>query len=160
MESDLSGQPFWFENYRVGDSYRTLCHTVSATEIIEFAGKWDPQPWHTDEAAASASIFGGLTACSAHVFSIFSLISPKWENGALQQPLASLGFDEMRMIKPVYAGDTLQCTSTVELARPSRSKPDRGVVASRIEMRNLHGDVVFSVLATFLIATRPASQHA
>ncbi len=155
MGSELAGKPFYFEQYRVGDSFRTASHTVDRDEIISFARQWDPQPWHTDETAAKASVFGGLTACSAHIFSIFCIITPKWENGAIQQPVASLGFDEMRMLKPLYAGDTVHCVSNIELARRSKSKPDRGIVASRVEMVNQREEVVFSILATFIIAGDP-----
>lgn len=155
MANNWQGKKFYFEDYRVGDSYPTDSHRVGKEEIIAFARQWDPQPWHTDEEAARASVFGGLTACSAHIFSIFSMISPRWSNGAIQQPIASLGFDQLRMLKPVYAGDTLHCVSNVETARRSSSKPDRGIVASRVDMHNQHGEVVFSVLATFMIASNP-----
>jgi len=145
---------FYFEDYKVGDQYKTISHTVDKEEIIEFASKWDPQPWHTDEAAAKASIFGGLTACSAHIFSIFCITSQQWEIGVEQQALASLGFDEMRMHRPVFAGDTLHCVNTIEMARASKSKEDRGVVATRGELVNQDGEVVFSILASFLMKRR------
>jgi len=154
MTTDWRGKPFYFEDFRVGDSHDTVSYTVGKDEIIAYASKWDPQPWHVDEDAAAASMFGGLTACSAHIFAIFCLVSPQWRNGAVQQPLASLGFDELRMLKPVYAGDTLTCISTVEVARASSSKADRGIVASRCVLHNQHGEPVFSLLASFLIARR------
>lgn len=156
MDQDWAGQPFYFENYQVGDCYPTVSHQVSKEAVIAFARQWDPQPWHIDEAAARDSLFGGLTACSAHVFSIFSSISPQWRNGAIQQPLASLGFDQMRMLRPVYAGDTVHCVSTIESARRSSSKPDRGIVSSRVDMYNQSGEHLFSILATFIIAGDPA----
>lgn len=155
MVVDWRGKPFYFEDYQVGQQHPTETHFVDKAEIISFAEQWDPQPWHVDEAAAKKSMFGGLTACSAHIFALFSMISPKWASGAVQQPLASLGFDAMQMHKPLYAGDTIHCISHIELARRSRSKPDRGIVASRVEMVNQHGDKLFSVLATFIIASDP-----
>ena len=110
---DKSGEPFYFEDFEVGQKHPSHCYTVSKEEIIQFAKRWDPQPFHVDEAAAKASLFGGLTACSAHVFSIFCHMSQNWESGRVQQALASFGFDEMRMHKPVYAGDTLRHVSVV-----------------------------------------------
>ena len=144
-------EKFYFEHYREGDQYKTVSYTVSKEDIIEFAKKWDPQPFHIDEAAAKASIFGGLTACSAHIFAIYCITSQQWENGVEQQALASLGFDEMRMHMPVFAGDTVYCLNKVEMVRESTSKPDRGIVATRCELINQRGEVVFSILSTYLM---------
>ena len=129
---------------------------IPADEIIEFASKWDPQPWHIDEEAAKASFFGGLTACSAHIFSIFCITSPRWQNGRAQQAIASLGFDELRMLKPVYAGDTLRCVTIFDTVRQSRSKPDRGIVIYASELINQNDQVVFSVKCSTLMARDPA----
>lgn len=154
----MSGNAVYFEDCAVGDQHRSITMTVDKSEIIEFATKWDPQPWHIDEALAEQSMFGGLTACSAHIFSLFCVVSPQWESGETQQVLASLGFDEMRMLKPLYAGDSIYCLNTLELARVSRSKSDRGIVAARCELINQNDEVVFSILSTFLMAKKvPAS---
>ena len=155
----MSGKAVYFEDCAVGDQHRSIAITVDKSEIIEFATKWDPQPWHIDEGLAKQSMFGGLTACSAHIFSLFCVVSQQWENGEQQQVLASLGFDEMRMLKPLYAGDKIYCRNTIELARASRSKDDRGIVATRCELINQKDEVVFSILSTFLMAKKsPASQ--
>lgn len=147
-------QKFYFEDYRVGDEYKTVTYTVGKEEIIEFAKKWDPQPFHIDETAAAASIFGGLTACSAHIFALYCITSQQWQLGVEQQALASLGFDEMRMHMPVYAGDTLYCNNKVEMVRASKSKPDRGIVATRCELVNQREEVVYSILSTYLMKRR------
>jgi len=149
-------QPFYFDDYVVGDHHRAMSYQLEKQEVIDFAKKWDPQPWHIDEEAAKAAIFGGLTACSAQLFSIACITSQQWESGVVQQAVASLGFDEMRMHKPVYAGDIVQCTSTVELARISKSNSDRGVVACRCELSNQHGERVYSMLSSFLVARKSA----
>lgn len=130
-------------------------YEVDKQEVIEFATKWDPQSWHLDEEAAKTSIFGGLTACSAHIFSIFSITSPQWQNGAVMQALASLGFDEMHMMKPVYAGDSVRCVTKIEKVRPSRSKPDRGIVVYKCELRNGADELVFSIKCSTLMARDP-----
>jgi acyl dehydratase len=152
----LSGKPFYFDDHTVGDEHAAGCHTLTAREIIDFAKQWDPQPWHTDEAVAKASHFGGLTACSAHIFSIFCITSQHWQSGVVQQALAGLGFDEMRMHKPVYAEDTLRCLSLIETARVSRSDPSRGIVVYHTKLLNQHDDVVFSIKASTLMARDPA----
>lgn len=147
-------EKFYFENYRVGDQYKANAYTVGKEEIIDFAKKWDPQPFHVDEDAAKASIFGGLTACSAHIFAIYCATSQRWEIDVEQQVLASLGFDEVRMHQPVFAGDSLYCLNKVEMVRESKSKPDRGIVATRCELINQRDEVVFSILSTYLMKRR------
>tara|TARA_R110002072_G_scaffold23437_1_gene81096 strand:- start:7691 stop:8179 length:489 start_codon:yes stop_codon:yes gene_type:complete len=152
----LQGKPFFFDDHIVGAEHAAGSYTVTAQEIIEFALKWDPQPWHTDEAVARASHFGGLTACSAHIFSIFCITSQRWQSGVVQQAIAGLGFDEMRMHSPVYAGDTLRCISIIDTARVSRSKPDRGIVIYHTHLVNQHDVRVFSIKASSLMARDPA----
>ena len=125
-------------------------------ERISFARRWDPQPWHVDEAQAKASFFGGLTACSAHIFAIYCITSPQWQNGCRQQAIASLGFDELRMLRPVYAGDTLRCVTEIAEARPSASKPDRGVLRYRIAATNQNGETVLTVIITSMVKRKRA----
>lgn len=146
---------YYYEDFVQGEQFMTGTHTVDRDKVIAFATEWDPQPFHIDEAAANASIFGGLTACSAHIFAIFCQTSQQWPGGARPQAVASLGFDDTRMLKPVYVGDTLQCRNTVEVTRPSASKPGCGIVGARCELINQHGEVVFSTLSSFLMRCRP-----
>lgn len=155
MSSEPQGKPFYFDDCVVGAEHAAGSHTVTAQEIITFASQWDPQPWHIDEAAAKASHFGGLTACSAHIFSIFCITSQTWQSGVVQQAIAGLGFDDMRMHQPVYAGDALRCTSVIEVARVSNSKPDRGIVVYDTKLINQNGNVVFSIKASTLMARDP-----
>jgi acyl dehydratase len=152
----MDSEPFYFEDHHAGDVITCGSYTVAAEEIMAFAGKWDPQPWHVDEEAAQASLFGGLTACSAHIFSIYCITSPQWQNGKAQQAIASLGFDEMRMLKPVYAGDTLRCVTRVDSVRLSNSKPDRGIVVYASELIDQTDETVFSIRCTTLMARDPA----
>ena len=152
----MDKEPFYFDDHRVDDVVTCGTYAVTAEEIMAFANKWDPQPWHVDEEAARASFFGGLTACSAHIFSIFCITSPQWQNGKVQQAIASLGFDQMRMLKPVYAGDTLRCVTRVDSVRLSSSKPDRGIVVYASELLNQKDEVVFSIQCSTLMARDPS----
>lgn len=154
--AELQGKPYYFDDHVVGAEHAAGTYTVTAREIIEFARKWDPQPWHIDEVVAKASYFGGLTACSAHIFSIFCITSQRWQSGVVQQAIAGLGFDEMRMHKPVYSGDVLRCISIVESVRISRSKPDRGIVTYDTHLINQANERVFSIKASTLMARDPA----
>ncbi len=146
--------PLYYDDLVLGDEHVAGTYTVTREAIIDFASEWDPQPFHIDEAAAQASFFGGLTACSAHIFSIFCITSQRWESGVVQMAVAGLGFDEMRMLRPVYAGDTLSCFTIVHALRESGSRPDCGIVTYRSELRNQRGEAVFSILATSMMARR------
>lgn len=151
----MSLKKYFLDDHTEGEVIQCGSYDVTKQEVIEFASKWDPQPWHTDEEAAKASFFGGLTACSAHIFSIMCITSPQWQNGAVQQAVASLGFDEMRMLKPVYAGDTLRCVTTVDTVRPSRSKPGQGIVIYATQLLNQRDEAVFSIKCSTLMARAP-----
>ena len=143
MSSQLQGKPFYFDDLVVGAEHVAATHVVTAQAIIEFAQTWDPQPWHIDEAFA-------------HIFSIFCITSQRWQSGVVQQVIAGLGFDQMRMHKPVYAGDTLRSLSIVETARLSKSKPDRGIVTYNTQLINQNDELVFSINASTLMARDPA----
>jgi acyl dehydratase len=158
MSQDLQGKPLYFDDCVVGAEHAAASHQVTAQEIIDFARQWDPQPWHVDEVAAKNSFFGGLTACSAHIFSMFCITSQKWQSGVVQQAIAGLGFDEMRMHRPVYAGDTLRCVSIVHAARASQSKPDRGIIVFDTQLINQDDVVVFTIKASTMMARDPAKR--
>jgi acyl dehydratase len=151
---------YFLDDHTEGEVIQCGSYDVTSEEVMQFASRWDPQPWHIDEEAARKSLFGGLTACSAHIFSIYCITSPQWQNGAVQQAMASFGFDEMRMLKPVYAGDRLRCVTTVESARVSSSKPDRGIVVYVSELLNLEDETVFRIKCTTLMARDPDRQDA
>ena len=152
----MSVTKYFLDDHTEGEVIQCGSYEVTKEEVIAFATQWDPQPWHIDEQAAKASFFGGLTACSAHIFSIFCITSPQWQNGVIMQAMASLGFDEMRMLKPVYAGETVRCVTTVDSVRVSNSKPDRGIVVYASELLNQENEPVFSIKCTTLMARDPA----
>ncbi len=149
-------EPFYLEDHELGQDIPGASEVVSEEEIIAFATRWDPQPWHTDRVAAGASMFGGLTACSAHIFAIYCSTSQRWQNGRQLQALAGLGFDELRVLRPVFAGDTLSCVTRVESARRSRSNPGRGIVVYASRLINQRDEEVFTIKSTTLVACRDA----
>lgn len=149
----MSGR--YFEDYPPGAVFATGTLTVSAEEIIEFARKYDPQPMHTDRAAAARGAFGGLIASGWHTGAMMmrlfadNFLSP-------EASVASPGLDELRWLKPVRPGDRLSLKVTVLEARPSRSRPGEGVVRSHVEVLNQHGEAVMSLKPISLIRRRPA----
>ena len=144
----------YFEDIKVGEKRtRSITYHVDKEEIIEFASRWDPRPFHLDEAAAASSVFEGLVACSAHIFAILSWFSTQGKGRTAT--LAALGFDEIRVHQPVRPGDTLSSSIVCLEKQESRSKQDRGIVRSLVSLSNQHGTEVFSVVVTTMVAKRP-----
>jgi len=143
----------YFEEIEVGrQRTKSPTYEVKKEEIIEFARRWDPRPFHVDEVAAASSVFGGLVACSAHIFSILSWFASRAEGRTAS--LAALGFDEVHIRHPVRPGDRLSCRITCLEKRESVSHHDRGIVRSRASLSNQHGEVVLSTVVTTLVAKR------
>ena len=146
----------YFEDYRPGLVVTGGPVTVSEAEILDFARRYDPQPMHTDLAAAKAGQFGGLIASGWHTAALtMRLVATEFLSP--ESGLASPGIDELRWLKPVRPGDALSLRATVTEARPSRSKPDQGVVRSLVEIVNQHGEVVMSLRPISIIRRRPGS---
>lgn len=129
---------------------------VSEGAIIEFARRFDPQTMHVDPETAARGPFGGLIASGWHTTAMMMRVVvdhflPKHAS------LGSPGIDELRWLRPVRPGDVLRVRLTVLAATRSRSKPDRGVVRSLIEVLNQRGEVAMSLKAMNIIACRSAS---
>ena len=157
MSAPPSSVPFlerWFDDYPVGEVAEFGDHEVTAQEIVGFARRYDPQPFHVDERAARASIFGGLiasgwmTASCAMRMLVDHYVSPRSSMG-------SPGIDELRWLQPVRPGDRLRMRVTVLEARPSRSKPDRGMLRFRWEVLRHDGEAVMTMSGWGLYARRP-----
>jgi acyl dehydratase len=144
----------YFEDFVVGaEEHFDGEYLMTKEEIIEVAGRWDPQPFHLDEAAAADSVFGGLVAASAHIFAISSWMATRlpYRTAAI----AALGFDEIRLPNPARVGDRLSAVSKCVGARESKSKPDRGIIQSEMLLKNQNGETVMSIKSTFIVAKRP-----
>jgi acyl dehydratase len=143
----------YFDDFKVGDVIELGQHTITKEEIIAFARQFDPQAFHLDEDAAAQTMFGGLIASGWHTGSLMMRLLYE---GAVRHTvsLGSPGIDEMRWLKPVRPGDTLSARMTVTECVPSRSKPDRGIVRSLLEMRNQHGDLMVTIKGMSLLGRR------
>ena len=145
----------YFEDYPPGAVFTAGAMAVSEADIIDFARKYDPQAMHTDPEAASRGQFGGLIASGWHTGALMmrlfadNFLSPT-------SSVASPGLDELRWLRPVRPGDTLSLRVTILEARPSRSRPEQGVVRSLVEVLNQTGDVVMSLKPISLVRRRPA----
>ena len=144
------------EDFKVG-TWResTDSYLVTEEEIMEVARRWDPRPFHTDRDAASDSLFGGLVACSAHLFAIAS-----WLAHHMEQPtagVAGLGWDKIRIHAPVMTGDRISCRVQCLESRPSDSQPGCGAVTVYNELYNQREELVYTAQCSFLVERRPES---
>ena len=144
----------YFEDYVPGHIHELGTVTVSESEIIDFARQFDPQYFHIDPEKAKTSRFGGIIASGWHTT---SLVMRVYVDRYLSHvaSLASPGVDEIRWPNPVRPGDTLSVRVTILESRPSRTKPDRGIVRGRVEAFNQRNEPVFSMIGLSIIGRRP-----
>lgn len=145
----------YFEDYAPGAVFEFGATTVTEAELVAFAQSYDPQAFHIDREAAAASMFGGLIASGWHTAALTMRMLVDHYLSKVAS-LASPGVDELRWLAPVRPGDVLRVRVTVQDARRSRARDDRGVVTSSIEVLNQHEVVVMTVKAVNLLLTRPA----
>ena len=132
---------YYWEDFYQGQVLEIGGYSLSEGEMIEFAKKYDPQPFHVDSETAKQTYFGGLIASGWQTASIcMRMICELYLLEAAS--LGSPGVDELRWVKPVRPGDTLRLKSTVLETRASSSRPDMGTVRSRAEVYNQHGELV------------------
>jgi acyl dehydratase len=147
----------YFEDYIEGDIHTFGSIAVEADEIVSFAKRFDPQSFHVDSEAAKRTPYGGLIASGWHTGGLMMrLLFEHYLTHVAS--LGSPGIDELRWLKPVRPGDELSLRVTVLKAVPSRSKPDRGVVTSLVEVFNQSNEVVMTLKAVNLILRRPTRQ--
>lgn len=139
----MTAEVHW-EDFSVGKVIDLGTCVVSREEVLEFARRYDPQPFHTDDQAARQSIYGGLIASGWHTCALMMRLL---YDGLIKRAasLGSPGIDSVRWLKPVRPGDTLRATMTITETRASTSKPDRGVIKSKWEVYNQHGELVMTM---------------
>lgn len=147
--------PRWFEDFTPGLVTEFGEYELTEAEIIDFARRYDPQPFHTDPEAAKQSNFGGLIASGWNTTAVMMRMLVDHYVPA-NASLGSPGIDEIRWLQPVRPGDRLRVRVTVQEATRSRSKPDRGVVRSLNEVLNQRGEVVMTMRGMMLMRARPA----
>ncbi len=146
-------QERYLEDYVEGAVHEFGPVTITENEIVQFGKQFDPQVFHTDPVEAKKTVYGGLIASGWHTCSLFMRLFVE-HYLPVQASLGSPGVDELRWLKPVRPGDELTLRITVHKVKPSRSKPDRGVLFSFCEMLNRKREVVASMMAMNLIRYR------
>ncbi len=143
----------YFEDFVVGAVFETPGVTVTTEEIIDFAKKFDPQPMHTDPAAA-AGITGGLIASGWHTASLTMNLLITGRQYTPAPGTLGLGFDKLRWNKPVRPGDTLRLKLTVTGKRESTSKPGWGIVSNTFVTLNQHDEPVQEMQSSAIVPMR------
>ncbi|MFJ7212606.1 MaoC family dehydratase [Amycolatopsis sp. NPDC098790] len=144
----------YFEDYVPGVTHDCGSVEVTEADVLGFARRYDPQSFHVDAAAAADGPFGGLIASGWHTASLMMRLFADHYLSAVSS-LGSPGVDELRWPRPVRPGSVLRLRATVTEARLSRSKPDRGLVRTHVELVDAGDDVVFSASLLNLILVRP-----
>src|SRR3989440_7763281 len=151
--SSAANMMYW-EDFKPGERIEMGKHTFAEDEIIEFASKYDPQPFHVDPAAAKQSFFGGLIASGWHTCAIGMRLTVQSHVNRTRS-LGSPGLDNIRWLKPVRAGDTITYSRVVLESRASASRPDAGLVKSRWEAVNQAGEMVMTMEGWGMFGRRP-----
>jgi acyl dehydratase len=145
----------FFEDYQVGEVVEFGDYPITKEEILDFAGRYDPQPFHTDEVAAAQSNYGGLIASGWMTASVMMRMLVD-HFVSFTASMGSPGIDELRWLRPVRPGDRLRVRVTVLETRRSQTKPDRGAVLSLDEVINQDDEVVMTIKGWGLYRARSA----
>lgn len=145
----------YLEDMKIGQKASFGNYRVTREEVIDFASRYDPQPFHLDDEAAAKTHFGRLSASGWHTAAMtMSMLVENLKN-AKQAGLGSPGLDELRWLKPVYPGDTLRVETELTDVRPSRSRPEMGSIHSLVTVFNQDDVPVMTMKSIGLVATRP-----
>jgi acyl dehydratase len=153
--------PLYFEDLKPGRVFKAGPVTVAPDEVRDFAERYDPQPFHLDEAAGRASVFGGLVASGWQTAAYTMRMLATSELHTIANGLVGLQIDKLMWHQPVKPGDVLTAEFDVMSRKHSRSKPQFGVVQLAWRTFNQHGDLVMSLENAIWVAVRdsqPAAQ--
>ncbi|WP_373487117.1 MaoC family dehydratase [Blastomonas sp.] len=144
----------YYEDIAPGSTDSFGHYMVTREEVIEFASKYDPQPFHLDDEAAAKTHFGRLSASGWHTCAITMAMLVENLKKHQQAGLGSPGIDELRWVKPVFPGDTLRVETTVTEKRRSKNRPDMGLFKSNLTVLNQHDEPVMTMKSNGLIRVR------
>ena len=145
----------YFEDMQVGDETLFGHYDVTREEVLEFAGKYDPQPFHLSDEEAAKTHFGRIAASGWHTCAMTMAVIARFVVGTDQAGLGSPGVDELRWLKPVYPGDRLTVRGKIVETRPSQSKPEIGSVKTETTVTNQDDIPVMRFTSIVLMRRRP-----
>ena len=144
----------YFEDLHVGATASFGAYEVTREEVIDFASRYDPQPFHLSDEAAAQTHFGRLSASGWHTCAMTMAMMVANLKANRQAGLGSPGIDELRWLRPVYPGDTLRCETELLEKRVSASRPEMGIFKSRLTVFNQDDVAVMSMISNGLIQVR------
>lgn len=148
----------YYEDLEVGSKSAFGHYEVTREEVVDFAGKYDPQPFHLDDAAAAKTHFGKLSASGWHTCAMtMAMLVKEWSRHRVAS-LGSPGIDELRWLRPVYPGDTLRAENELIEKRRSASRPEMGLTKARTTVFNQNDEPVLSMISNGLVAVRNPDQ--
>ena len=146
----------YFDDIETGAETLFGHYDVTHDEVLEFARKYDPQPFHLSDEEAAKTYFGRLSASGWHTCAMTMAVIARHVVATRQAGLGSPGIDELRWLKPVYPGDRLTVTGTVVDKAPSRSKPHIGTIRTETVVSNQHDEPVMRYTSIVMMRRRPA----
>ncbi|WP_281300298.1 MULTISPECIES: MaoC family dehydratase [unclassified Iodidimonas] len=149
-------QTVFFEDFKIGQEDHFGRYEVTRDEVIDFARRYDPQPFHVDDEAARSSLFGGLCASGWHTcaMTMRMMVDHMKENGVAS--LGSPGVDEIRWLQPVFPGDVLSVQMKITNTRRLKSRPEIGNIQSDYTVLNQKGEPVLTFKSNGFFAARSA----
>jgi acyl dehydratase len=144
----------YLEDFSIGQTFRSGSIKVETEQIKSFASQYDPQPFHLDEKAAAATFFGGLVASGWHTAALTMRMIVD-SDLRIAGGLIGAGAEELKWPRPVRPGDTLYIVSEVLEVRPSKSRPDQGIIKVRTQTINQDDQPVMIFVANMLVPRRP-----
>ena len=145
----------YFEDLEVGAETDFGTYEVTRDEVLEFARKYDPQPFHLSDEEAAKTHFGRIAASGWHTAAMTMAVIARHVVAHEQAGLGSPGIEELRWKKPVYPGDTLHVRGEILEKTPSRSKPEIGSFRTQTTVTNQTGETVMTFISIVLIRRRP-----
>lgn len=146
----------YFDDMQIGDTASFGSYPVTREEVLAFAEKYDPQPFHLSDEAAAKTHFGRMAASGWHSCAMSMAMLVEYMKANPQAGLGAAGVDELRWLKPVFPGDTLRCQTELLEKKASEKRPERGSTRSRLTMFNQHDEPVLTFIARALVGRRPA----
>ena len=146
----------FLEDFAAGQKFGSARLRVEAERVKRFAAEFDPQPFHLDEAAARRSLFGGLAASGWHTAAMTMRLLVESEL-LPAGGIVGVGFEELRWPRPVRPGDELRVQAEILDVRPSKSRPEQGIVKMRTTTTNQHAEPVQVSVGSIVVGRRPVS---
>ncbi|HEY5065602.1 MAG TPA: MaoC family dehydratase [Xanthobacteraceae bacterium] len=150
-------QVYYLDDFAVGQVFATGRLKIDADQIKAFAKQFDPQPFHLDEEAAKNSVFGGLAASGWHTAALTMRLMAEGDFKPAGG-IIGVGFDELSWSRPVRPGDELHAKSEILDVRPSKSRPDRGLIRVRTTTYNQNDEDVQSFVGNLIVPRHPSPQ--